>query len=274
MRRHISASQIARWTRCRYLWSKDREAPRVGPEGGEGDTWAQRIGHFVHAVEALFKTIRADSRTEGFWLDCPRVIGEDWLENGVSEELVKETRRRSKPILNQLWDAFGVDPTHEPDFIEHKGVIELTPDCDLWVIFDDVTLVEEDKTIIIGEYKTSQSPIDAEERTLMNVQAYVEQWAAKKLWPDYKPVALNYTLAHKGGAERVVRDLWPEDIEEWSEILPRLSEEIHEGVIYKALSHFACKGCSLWWSDCGPRIRKGIGPVGESGGYHTEGALG
>ncbi len=273
MRRHISASQIARWTRCRYLWSKDRESPRTGPEGGEGDTWPQRIGHFVHAIEYEFKGYPVAERSEGLWLSLPSFVGEKWLATGVPEELVTETRRRAKGILNQLWDVFGIDETHVPDLREHKAIIEITSDCDLWVIFDDVTFVEEDKTILIGEFKTSQSPIDAEERTLMNVQAYVEQWAATKLWPDYKPVALNYTLAHKGGAERVVRDLWPEDVEEWTEILSRLSKEIHEGVIYKALSHFACKGCPLWWSDCGPRIRKGIGPVGNAGGYVVEGDL-
>ncbi len=270
MKKHISASQIANWTRCRYLWAEGRKTSGVrGPEGGPDDTWAQRIGHFVHAVEAQFKSIGAAERSEGKWLAIPAFIGQQWEWNGIDPDIVIETRRRAKAILNQLWDAFGIDEDHEPILVEHKLEVPLTADYDLVAILDDVTLVEADKTLIIGEYKTSQSPIDEEERTLMTIQPYVYQWAAAQVWPDYKAIAVVYTLAHKGGASRVVRDLWPEDIPEWDKTLRSLPREMEEGTIYKALSHTACRGCPLWRTDCSKRALHGIGPVGGAGGYVT-----
>lgn len=275
MKKHISASQIATWSRCRYLWQQGRLTSGTrGPEGGPDDTWAQRIGHFVHAVEAMFKSCSVVQRTEGFWIAIPVYVGEEWMKNGIDPDVVKETRRRAKPILNQLWDAFGIDETHEPDLLEHKVEISLNAEYDLVAVFDDITFIEEDKTLIIGDYKTSQSPIDEEEKTLMTIQPYVYQWAAKQVWPDYKPVAMQYTLAHKGGAGRVVRDLWPEDVAEWDETLRRLPREMEEGAIYRALSHNACRGCPLWRTDCSKHTLRGIGPVGASGGYFTADGVG
>ncbi len=274
MKKHISASQLATWTRCRYLWQQGRLTSGTrGPEGGPDDTWAQRIGHFVHAVEADFKYFQGAERSEGLWLTIPGLVGAAWEANGIQADVVSETRRRAKPILNQLWDAFGIDETHEPDLLEHKLEIPLNAEYDLVAVLDDVTFIEEDKTLIIGEYKTSQSPIDEEERTLMTIQPYIYQWAAKQEWPDYKPVAVQYTLAHKGGANRVVRDLWPEDVAEWDETLRQLPREMEEGVIYRALSHNACRGCPLWRTDCSKRALRGIGPVGAGGGYYTSGDI-
>ena len=260
---HISTSQLGEFLKCQRRWKLSRQFKDLTTPGEEfiedpeSGTVDQKAGKIIHTVMAMFHHLDNN----------PRNWDTDWpifLEAALTESYLKDTYvAQVTRTLKHFGKVFGNDNGHKPDLIEHEVLdVPLIPGCDLTVIFDDITFNHEEKTIVVGEYKSSLKPIDVTEKLWLTHQPMVEQFAVSVLWPDYRMTGMLYTLLWPSDCTRVFRPIHAEDVPMWER---RIKQKAKEMMVLKHDSNAdpfpnfskLCHWCPFWESYCQQELHFG-----------------
>lgn len=255
---HISHSQLTTFTDCNLKWKLSREQLAIQGQDDEGGTWAQKAGSVIHTVMELYHSPQYKQRNPD---DIPT-----FFEHAMEETPLKAPYEgQVTASLNHFIDTFGLDPKHNPDFVELAFEVPLIKGFTLAGIFDDISFDHVNKELVIGEYKSSLKPIDAQEKVWQTYQPFVYQYAASIMYPDYRHKAMRYTLLDPKGVQRVERPMYPESLPEWTAYLKRQAKQmlaVKEGKEI-AFPNYSWKcnggiGCAFWDGVCQRKLMIGV----------------